>query len=238
MRLTGALNLVFLLNGKRFLNMGTLFFLVVLFAGFFGEDGTEYLIFRESAIYDDVPEYENGWFGLFQADSVYVLRSVAFELRESTYVPDQWERPEPVYVNLPDEQDWPMLVIGSPVMKFQQGIVPTAYRSYTDLNLGDSIFLVAPGVQETRLFTTEYGLFISCGDVIQWVSRTRLSEVNNGNSIALCWAGDLDGDGEMDLILDDIDDSYYRLYWKLYLSSEAEQGLLVKCVASFYDVYY
>jgi len=48
----------------------------------------------------------------------------------------------------------------------------------------------------------------------------------------------LDRDGSIDLVINDIDDPYNRFCFKLYLSSQAEEGALVKEVALFYDVYY
>ena len=212
--------------------------LLAIFAGFFGNEGTEFRIFREPRIFDDVPEYPNGWFGLFATDSIFEMRSVAFDLRESAHKHDEWESPEPLLVELHGVENWPMIVIGSSVVEFHQGFVPSAWSVYTDLAPGDSISLIVAGVTEALLFTTEYGLFLQRGDTYQHVSTTSPENPNSGSSIALCWAGDIDRDGEIDLITNDIDDPYFWLCWRLYLSSEAEHGLLVKQVASYWDVYY
>jgi hypothetical protein len=75
------------------------------------------------------------------------------------------------------------------------------------------------------------GLYLVDGSTSQ-----RLSSVypnSCGEAVSVIWAGDLDGDGRIDLVLDDQPHYAYRVFYRLFLSGEAEPGKLVKEVASF-----
>ena len=81
------------------------------------------------------------------------------------------------------------------------------------------------------LHADEKGLWLSDGEVSQ-----RLSAVypdSHGEQVTVVWAGDLDGDGLVDLVLDD--QPHYALIcnYRLFLSSEALGGMLVREVAWF-----
>ncbi|MCK5785294.1 MAG: hypothetical protein KAH54_01905 [Candidatus Sabulitectum sp.] len=212
--------------------------LMVLFAGFSGEEGTEYLIISTSLLDGDWAEFENQWFGLFEEDSLFELREVEIQLRESPYEAEEWERPNPIIIDILIEQEEPLFIVSSSEMEFLPGIVPCAQGTYQRLLVDTSYSIAAPGVQEVSLFTTEDSLFLSDDSLVQCISEIRTGDSSSECSIAIVWAGDLDRDGRMDLVIDDTSDGYNRYYWKLYLSSEAEPGSLARLVASFYDVYY
>ncbi|MCD4700229.1 MAG: hypothetical protein K8S24_00080 [Candidatus Aegiribacteria sp.] len=92
----------------------------------------------------------------------------------------------------------------------------------TTIELGDSGLL---------LVARQKGLFLVDGSTSQ-----RLSDVypnSCGESVSVIWAGDLDGDGRIDLVLDDQVHYACLVFYKLFLSGEAEPGKLVKEVASF-----
>jgi hypothetical protein len=92
----------------------------------------------------------------------------------------------------------------------------------TTIELGTSVQL---------LVAREEGLFLVEGETEQRLSDVYPDSV--GEFVAVVWAGDLDGDGRIDLVLDDRPHYAYRSYYRLFLSSEAEPGYLVKEVAVF-----
>ncbi len=218
--------------------MNGLLCLMILFAGFFGEDTTDYKIIAAYIIDGDMGEMEATWFGLFEEDSVYELRMVELELTPGTPPLEDWERPAGTQVIILNEPEKPLILVSSSEMTFIEGVVPTAFRGYQQLNPDTSIILDAAGVQETRLFTTEEGLFLSDNEIVQCIADTYPGTGYSDIFIGLAWAGDLDRDGKIDLIIDDVNDSYTSYNWRLYLSSEAGPDSIGRIVASFYDVYY
>jgi hypothetical protein len=211
---------------------------MMLFAGIPGGETTGYKIFTLYVFWGDLVEPEDTWFGLFEEDSGYELRMVEIELTPGEPPMDEWERPGGTEILLPNEPERPLILVSSSEMSFTDGSVPTAFHQYRQLPPDTSIILDAAGVQETRLFTTEEGLFLSDNGVCQCITDTYPGVGPSAIFIGLVWAGDLDRDGMIDLIIDDVDDDYTSYRWKLYLSSEAEPGSIVRMVASFYDVYY
>ena len=211
---------------------------LMIIAGFFGEDTTEYRIIAEYVIDGEVGDMEGTWFGLFEEDSVYELRIVELEVIPGTPPLEDWERPAGTQVTILNEPEKPLILVSSSEMTLIEGVRPTAFHDYQQLNPDTSMILDADGVQETRLFTTEEGLFLSDNEICQCITDTYPGVGPSAIFIGLVWAGDLDRDGMIDLIIDDVDDDYTSYRWKLYLSSEAEPGSIVRMVASFYDVYY
>ncbi len=216
-------------------------FLMMLLAGFPRGDHSGYT-FLLNYIDGDVNEIEGisegAWFALFETDSVSELRTVELLLTPEGTTVEEWERPTGTYVEALNESERPKFYIWSSKSVFTEGPVSIALDDYEHLSPDTSIVLNAPGVQETRLFTTEEGLFLSDHEICQHITETHPGALHGSNYISVVWAGDLDRDGIIDLIIDDVDDGYNRYVWALYLSSEAEPGSIVKMVASFYDVYY
>ncbi len=110
---------------------------------------------------------------------------------------------------------------------FADGSIYTELVNTTDIQIGVSIQVN----DSCEVFTTEAGLFLSEGHVSQ-----RLSDVypdSYGEGVSLVWAGDLDGDSRIDVVLDDRPHYATRCFYQLFLSSEADPGSLVKEVARF-----
>lgn len=212
--------------------------LVMLFAGFFGGDTTDYMIISGAIIDGDAGDMEGTWLGLFKTDSVYELRMVELELTPGTPPLEDWERPAGTSVAILNETERPPFLVMSSELIFMEGPVSTALHEYQILSSDTSIILNAPGVRETRLFTTEEGLFLADTEITQCITGTYPGDAYSEAFIVISWAGDLDRDGIIDLIINDVDDGYARYEFKLYLSSEAGPDSIVRMVASFYDVYY
>jgi len=215
--------------------------MMMLLAGFPRGDTTDYTILLDY-IDADITEVESltegTWFALFEADSAYELRKVELLLIPDESTVDEWERPPGVMLEILDESESPLFFVRSSEPVFTEGPVSTALHDYQHLNPDTSITLNTQGVQETRLFTTEDGLFLSDDEICQHVTDTSPGLLYSANFISVVWAGDIDRDGIIDLLIDDVNDGYDRYEYKLYLSSEAEPGSIVEMVASFYDVYY
>ena len=205
-----------------------------------GED-SEYRMIADYTLYDNHYDYidaEAPWFGLFETDSGYELRLVELQLIPNPPPPEDWERPTGSKVEMLNETDNWLILISSSSTILTEGPVSTAPLEYCRITPDTPVILTAPDLPEYRLFATEEGVFLSDDETCQRITDTRPGGSHSNIYIAIVWAGDLDRDGIIDLIIDDVSDSYNYYYYSLYLSSEAEPGSLVRLVASFYDVYY
>ena len=198
----------------------------------------EYRMIPSTLVYDEDINAEDDWFGLFDAACGSMLRPVEFELILEDIVVYEGERPAGWMLEFPGETQEPLFMVTSSMQVFTAGPVPTAIHEYVPLNSDMSISINVEGMVEARLFTTEEGLFLeSCG-LCQHITDTYPGEESFGNHIAIVWAGDLDRDGRIDLLIDDVYDSYYLFDYCLFLSTEAGPDYLVNKVSRFYDVYY
>lgn len=212
--------------------------LALLFSGFPGESDADCRLISTRWYDDDWVETDDSWFGLFETDSTFELREVELQLSKSTAPLDEGERPHPFVVELVDEPCWPMFIISSSETEFIEGAVATAFGDHRLIVFDTSFVLEAPGMRETLLFATEEGLFLSDHVTCQSITDTHPGEDFSAHYIEVRWAGDLDRDGLVDLLINDVNDSYFRYNLCLLLSSAAGQDSLVKMVASFRDVYY
>ena len=218
--------------------MTAIFCLMLLFSGFPGDSDANYRFMSTCRYNGDWVETDDTWFGLFETDSTFELRAVELQLRKSTAHLYEGERPHPFIVELVGEPDWPMIILSSSETEFIEGEVATALRNYQSLVPDTSFVLEAPGIQETLLSTAEEGLILSDYVVCQSISDTYPGEESSGHFIGVRWAGDLDRDGRVDLLINDVDDGYFRYNLCLFLSSASGQDSIVEMVASFSDVYY
>ncbi len=101
-----------------------------------------------------------------------------------------------------------------------------------------------------KLNDTTYNLFVTTDKVKEgWIDETSKLILTDGKTeqiiytqrrcddcgLAVYWAGDLDADGKLDLYFD-LTDHYNVSQKRLFLSSQAEKGKLVKEVANFTTV--
>lgn len=122
------------------------------------------------------------------------------------------------------------LVIG--VEGLSEGEVPTIASDEVQLSkLGASVTL---GPERAVLAVSgregHYEIVFSVGGERQVLARTtQLDDINLGRP-ALLWAGDLDRDGKIDLLMD-VSGHYASMELRLFLSSRAGPGELVREVA-------
>ena len=92
------------------------------------------------------------------------------------------------------------------------------------ISLGDSARIRASG---KALLLEAYGMRQSLGGIYP---------DSHGEAVRLIWAGDLDGDGRVDLVLDDRPHYAISSGYRLFLSRVAPTKALVREVASFTTV--
>jgi len=187
------------------------------------------------------------WYGLFKTDSGCVLEPVDIKTKSC---------PAP-FSDLPGDTNGvsvsvehpltPLLLVGSS-QGFKSGLITTYFtgdsfiQAGVLINLGEDYFLTALGLvtdagwrHPSDIPTFNYQILLlkypfSRDDRQILVQH----EIAAGESTpSLLWAGDLDRDGQLDLLLD-ISNHYAARHYVLYLSSEAVAGDLVKPIAELF----
>ena len=214
------------------------------------EDSTFEILAPGSFHGDEVQSAASGeiWSGVFQTDSGYELRQAEMIVEDAVdpYIDEDGERTARLiyaadavidpYCDWDYETDrWAsgdgdrlMFFLRPADSVFVEGPLDPVMVNSPDIPPDTTIELGDSGLS---LVATLEGLYLFDGDTSQ-----RLSDVypnSCGEAVSVIWAGDLDGDGRMDLVLDDQPHYAYRVYYRLFLSGEAESGELVKEVASF-----
>ena len=198
----------------------------------------EYLMIPHTIVYDENIVADGNWLGVFETDSGSELRYVDLQLPWQDFVPDEGERPPGRRVSLPGETEFPLFLVWSASRVFTEGPVTTfIYSTSTSLSQESSIFLNTPGLARARLYASREGLFLSSSGITQHITDT-FPGADSNSFLGIVWAGDLDRDGKLDLVIDDVDDWYDIYNWNLYLSTESSPEQLLGWVASFRDVYY
>ena len=198
----------------------------------------DYRMIPSTIVYDENINAEDEWFGLFDSGCGCMLRPVDFELILQDIIVYEGEPPAGWILEFTGETQEPLFILTSSMPVFTSGPVPTAIHEYLPLSSDTSISIDVEGIVEARLFTTEEGLFLESCELCQHISDTYPGEEDFGNHIAIVWAGDLDRDGRIDLLIDDVYDSYHTYDYFLFLSTEAGPDNLVNKVGRFYDVYF
>ena len=189
-----------------------------------------------------LPGMDAEWFGLFESNGTSSIEPVRIRVNTQYYG---------VQIGAEDRNDVPIFIFsGSNSLK--TGEVATLYHrpskeeisgrhlplksmsiGYSEhFNLGQEIYelRVVPGttVDGTKL----NALVLESRGVAQTLVYNR--HYDRADRIGdLLWVGDLDGDGKLDLYFDDFDFGTGKFGSNLFLSSEAEPGLLVKHVGFF-----
>jgi hypothetical protein len=180
------------------------------------------------------------WMGLFPT------KAGQFELRPTrvnvTMVHDEIND-EPVNqktgkkVTTSDKVEPLVLVKDVPALKAGKVITSTTYQkerpdvgAKLKLNVGGKeSTLTVGGVKKDKEYRSQYKVVLETGGVKQTVYERK--EVADSSFPSLLWAGDLDGDGKLDLIMDTTDNYNVRNV-TLFLSTKAKPGKLVEKVVS------
>ncbi|MFQ6008013.1 MAG: hypothetical protein ACE5K8_03590, partial [Candidatus Zixiibacteriota bacterium] len=186
------------------------------------------------------------WYGLFKTDSGCVLEPVQIKPKSC---------PVPLHAR-PDDTNWvsitveqtlePVFLVGS-TNRFQSGPITTYFTGNRSIQAGQLISLGG-------YYLTALGLITDAGwrhpgDLPTFDYRVLLFKypfskddrqmlIQHGSAAAegtpsLLWAGDIDRDGQIDLLLD-ISNHYAASDYVLFLSSEADTDELVKPVAKLH----
>lgn len=185
-----------------------------------------------------------GWFGLFRVDSTCELLPVAVTVRQA-YDPIIGDSTgKRVDIDRPGE---PLIVVTG-IERLEAGPVPTSFAGDQFVNLGQEIDFAEKGgypyslsaVGEARLrngsgemLYYNYSLVLRHADTRQTIIEYPVLALDGLPT--LMWAGDLDRDGRLDLIMN-LTNHYNVHLYALFLSSEAGPGELVRKVAEFRSV--
>jgi hypothetical protein len=213
--------------------------LLALFAEGQEMQPVQYSMILPGIVMDETIEADADWMGLFRADSGnFMMRPVELQLVQQQGIVYEGERPLGRIVELPAETERPVILVSSSMPVFPAGPVETLIEDRLPLLPCDAYELGSSSIETVELEVTEDGLYISAPGIRQEVTDTYPGIGPEGPYIDIVWAGDLDGDGRLDLLINDVENSYLIYKWELYLSTEASRGQLVGFVASFFDVFY
>ncbi len=205
---------------------------VFLFS-FSEEENTGIEILATGTFFEGETEAQNGelWLGLFNLNERYELRTVGLTVTAEHSLADRLDgKKTGKRISVTGEEGTLLFLLRSQNNIFVEGAVFPTIVGSEDLEIGVSI----PAGENTEIFTTSDGLFLMDGTTTQ-----RLSNVypdSHGEGVAVLWAGDLDGDKKVDIILDDQPHYATKHFYRLFLSSEATEDELVKEVAQFVTV--
>lgn len=214
-----------------------IFLVIMMILG--GSEPADYWMIRPTIVYNEDIDGADEWLGLFDMACNCMLRSVEVQFTLQDIVVYEGERPAGLVVELPGENySTPLVLLSSSMPVFSRGPVLTVIHDYMHLLVNLSVVFSEEELEEVTLFTNGDGLFLSNDEIEQHITDTFPGEEQSETYMGILWAGDLDGDGELDFLLNDVAHGYRRFSWDLYLSSEAASDQLVGKVATFYDVYY
>lgn len=172
------------------------------------------------------------WLGLFETDCGCLLRGCVLQVEPSVdpYF-DEGDEMTGKVVSAASEHVQPVfMLLPPPGSALVAGPVGSVTVDSSDLLPETTISLGAYG----SLQTEDKGVFLEKGGL-----RQRLSDIYTdgyGEGVNVVWAGDLDGDGRVDLVLNDRPHYACRFCYRLFLSGQARGGRLVVESASILSV--
>lgn len=180
------------------------------------------------------------WMGLFATKpGQYELKStkMTWKLVNDPVIDEDPKAKTGMEVKITDKRDPLALIDGVPELK--AGAVttsPTYSKEHLDLKdkvklkLGSNEYTMSVrGKVKEKEYRVNYEIVLESGGIKQTVVKHK--QIGAESAPSLLWAGDLDRDGKIDLIMDTTDNYNCRIL-TLFLSSKAKPGQLVKQVAS------
>ena len=214
-----------------------MFLVIMMVLG--GSAPVDYRMIRPTVVYDEDIGSADEWLGFFEMAGSWMLRPVEVQFTLEDGVFYEGERPAGLIVDLPGENySTPLVLISSSVPVFSTGQVLTVVHDYMHLLPNLTVVFSERELEEVTLFTNGDGLYLSTDEIEQHITGTYPGEEGSETYMGILWAGDLDRDGKLDFLLNDVAHGYRRFSWDLYLSTEASPDQLVGKVATFYDTYY
>ncbi len=203
-----------------------------------GSEPVDYWMIRPGIVNSNDIDGANEWLGLYDMACSYMLRPVDLRFTPEDRAVSEGDRLEGLQVELPGgSYSNPLILLSTSSPVFSTGPVLTVVPDYMHLFPNLSVVFNEEELEEVRLFTDWDGLYLSSGQITQHVTETYPGEEHSENFMGILWAGDLDRDGKLDLLLNDVRNEYGRFNWDLYLSTEASSDQLVRKVATFHDTY-
>jgi len=197
----------------------------------------EYRMIRPTVVYDENIDPEDEWLGLFDYATCNRLNHVEMLLTIEDTTVHERDKPAGMTVELPEETHQPLILLSSSPPVLSDGPVLTVIHDYMHLLPNLSILFGERDLEEVRLFTTVDGLFLSNERLQQHITGTYPGIERSETYMGIVWAGDIDRDGKLDLLLNDVRGEQLQYSWDLYLSSEASPDQLVRKVASFQEIF-
>ena|GEM_PF-1981286 len=204
------------------------------------EPGYEMLVVSNGHVENHGPIDTANWYGLYSNGTNSSLKSVSIVANPC---PSAWGGEDSAYlcIDVVDSVK-PMILVGKPG-GFVEGKIPTysgnagLLHPGREIDLADLV-LITRGATRDRdeLPDTATHAFHYTIMLHEKANRKKAQKlmshgvVSEEDTPILLWAGDLDGDGKVDVLLDR-DNKYSVTEYALYLSSAAEKGMFVKWVA-------
>jgi hypothetical protein len=176
------------------------------------------------------------WFGLYKTKNGYELIKSKVTVAESSSVGGLYDR----YVTAGRSYEPIFLIRGIDTLK--GGLIKTLISQWTFISpseskslkfLNTNYIFTASGKVEDKGFEElihNYKVKLTVGRKTQTIASFKC--VASDKYPRIYWAGDLDGDGKLDLVLDNAT-HYNVIEFTLFLSSAAQGDELVRRVASF-----
>lgn len=182
------------------------------------------------------------WLALFPTrDGGFELKSTRVKLTmvNDAIIDEAPDKKTGKQITIPEKQDPLVLLHGIPSLSARKvATCSTNKKEHIDINqkihlkLGkQQVTLSTTGglSKEEKEFRTNYKIILESGGIKQTIVHHK--QISSDSAPSLLWAGDLDGDGKIDLIMD-ATDHYNVRDLTLFLSGKAKPGAIVEKVAN------